>query len=72
MDLCGYASDDELLFSSSTNGGAELWAVPSVDFTVAPDNGCVGMHVQDFLRGRTIGTWKDRAAFSKGSRAKLA
>lgn len=47
-------SNNQLLLASSLNRSAELRIIPSIDFTLATDEGRVGVHVSDFLEHETI------------------
>lgn len=47
--------DDELLLAGGLDGGAEVGVVPGVDFTLATDEGGVGVHVGDLLQQQAVG-----------------
>jgi len=59
---CTYVGSDtsnyDLLLAGSTDCVAKVLIVPGIDFPLAIDQGGVGVHLNDFLREGTIGTFE--------------
>lgn len=55
-DVCGDARDDDLLLPRCLHGVAEVLVIPSIDLAVPLDEGGIGMHLDDLLGQRTVGT----------------
>lgn len=54
-DVGDYTGHDDLRLVGSPDCVAELGVVPGVDLTLALDQGCVGIHVENLLGQRAVG-----------------
>jgi hypothetical protein len=53
----GDTGNNELLFTSCFHGISELRVIPGIHFSVALDEGCLRVHLENLTRKRTIGTY---------------
>lgn len=59
-DVRDDARHDDLRLVGGADGGAELGVVPGVDLALALDERRVGVHVEDLLGQRPVGTWGEQ------------
>jgi hypothetical protein len=55
-NIGGDTGDENLLLSSGLDSISKVGVVPSIDLAVAFDKGRIGVHFQNLLRERTVGT----------------